>query len=221
MIVDVMKIGAFIKSQRTEMNLTQKDLAKKIGCTDKAVSRWETGKGLPDMSFIIPLSKELNVSINELLMGEKLITEVETPEEAEKVTEIIKKNDETLVGVIEETQKTIKRQSKISLGLLILLVLQMIIFFVIPNFIPNSLAPFETMLILSGIVSVFVGLIKNKFKWLFPLAISLLFFLINLFYRTEEGFLGFALSLYFAAGSAMIIAVSSLIAFIYRKFKNR
>ncbi len=219
--MDVMKIGTFIKSQRTEMNLTQKELAEKIGCTDKAVSRWETGKGLPDMSFIIPLSKELNISINELLMGEKLITEAETPKEAEKVSEIIKKNDETLVGVIEETQKTIKHHSRISLGLLVLLVLQMVIFFVIPNFIPNSLAPFEIMLVLSAIVSVFVGLVKNKFKWLFPVAISLIFFLINLFHRTEEGFLGFVLSLYFAAGSAIIIAVSSLIAFIYRKVKNR
>ncbi len=219
--MDVMKIGAFIKSQRTEMNLTQKELAEKIGCTDKAVSRWETGKGLPDMSFIIPLSKELNVSINELLIGEKLITEAEYPEEAEKVTEVIRKTDENIMDVIEETQKTIKHHSRISLGLLVLLILQMIIFFVIPNFIPNSLAPFETMLVLSALVSVFVGFIKNNFKWLFPVVISLLFFLINLFYRTEEGFLGFVLSLYFAGGSAIIIAISSLIAFIYRKIKNK
>ncbi len=219
--MDIMKIGAFIKTQRTELNLTQKELAEKIGCTDKAISRWETGKGLPDMSFIIPLSKELNVSINELLMGERLITEAETPEEAEKVTEIIKKNDETLVGVIEETQKTIKHHSRISSGLLILLILQMVIFFIIPNFIPNSFAPFETMLALSALVSVFAGFIKNKFKWLFPVAISLVFFLVNLFYRTEEGFLGFVLSLYFAGGSAIIIAVSSLIAFIYRKLKDK
>ena len=219
--MDVVKIGAFIKTQRTEMNMTQKDLAEKIGCTDKAISRWETGKGLPDMSFIIPLSKELNVSINELLTGEKLINETVTLEEKEMVTEIIKKNDETLVEVIEESQKTIKRHSRISLWLLVLLCLQMIIFFVIPNFVPNSLAPFEMMLALSAIVSVFVGLIKNKFKWLFPLVISLVFFLINLFYRTDEGFLGFVISLYFAAGSAIIIAISSLGAYLYRKFKKR
>ena len=89
--MDVVKIGTFIKAQRTEFNMTQKDLAQKIGCTDKAISRWETGKGLPDMSFIIPLSKELNVSINELLMGEKLICETANPEETEVVTEIIRK----------------------------------------------------------------------------------------------------------------------------------
>ena len=219
--MDVVKIGAFIKTQRTEMNMTQKELAEKIGCTDKAISRWETGKGLPDMSFIIPLSKELNVSINELLMGEKIINETVTLEGKEMVAEIIKKNDETLVDVIEESQKTIKRHSRISLGLLVLLCLQMIIFFVIPNFVPNSLAPFEMMLALSAVVSVFVGLIKNKFKWLFPLVISLVFFLINLFYRTDEGFLGFVISLYFAVGSAIIIAISSLGAYLYRKFNKR
>ena len=219
--MDVVKIGTFIKAQRTEFNMTQKDLAQKIGCTDKAISRWETGKGLPDMSFIIPLSKELNVSINELLMGEKLICETANPEETEVVTEIIRKNDETLAEVIEESQITIKRHSKISLCLLILLCWQMIIFFVIPNVVPNSLAPFEMMLALSVVVSVLVGLSKSKLKWLFPLVISLVFFLINLFYRTEEGFLGFVVSLYFAAGSVIIIAISSLLAYLYQKFKHR
>lgn len=219
--MDVIKIGTFIKSQRTELNMTQKDLAGKIGCTDKAISRWETGKGLPDMSFIIPLSKELNVSINELLIGEKIVTETSDFEASENVTEIIKKNDEVLTEVIEESQRTIKRHSKISLGLLILLCLQMIIFFVIPNFVPDSFAPFEMMLTLSAIISVFVGLSKNKLKWLFPLAISLVFFLINLLYRTEEGFLGFVVSFYFAAGSAIIIAISSLLAYLYQKFKRR
>ena len=190
--MDVIKIGTFIKAQRTELNITQKDLAGKIGCTDKAISRWETGKGLPDMSFIIPLSKELNVSINELLIGEKIVTETSDFE-----------------------------ASEISLGLLILLCLQMIIFFVIPNFVPDSFAPFEMMLTLSAIISVFVGLSKNKLKWLFPLAISLVFFFINLLYRTEEGFLGFVVSFYFATGSAIIIAISSLLAYLYQKFKCR
>lgn len=172
------------------------------------------------MSFIIPLSKELNVSINELLMGEKLVIEAENIEESKKVTEIIKKNDDTLADVIEESQKVIKRQTKISISLLILFCLQMIIFFVLPNILPYSLSPIEMMITLSAIVSVFVGLCKNKLKWLFPLAISLVFLLINLFYRTEEGYLGFVLSLYFATGSAIIIAISTFVSFIYRKLKK-
>ncbi|MBQ8767210.1 MAG: helix-turn-helix transcriptional regulator [Clostridia bacterium] len=216
--MDVKKIGTFIKTQRTELNMTQKDLANRIGCTDKAVSRWETGKGLPDMSFIIPLSNELNVSINELLMGERIISEVETSKEI--VSEIIKKNDETLADVIEESQKVIKRQTKISISLFILFCLQMIIFFVLPNITPYSLSPFEMMIALSAIISIFVGLCNNKLKWIFPLTISLVFFLINLFYRTEEGFLGFVLSLYFAAGSAIIIAISSLVKYLYLKIKK-
>ncbi|MBO5065444.1 MAG: helix-turn-helix domain-containing protein [Clostridia bacterium] len=219
--MDVMKIGAFIKSQRTELNLTQKELAEKIGCTDKAISRWETGKGLPDMSFLIPLSNELNISVNELLLGEKIIQETANPKDAEKATEIIEKTDEAIIGVIEESQKKIKKQSRISVALVVLLILQMITFFVIPNFIPVNLAPFETILVLSAIISVFVGFCKSKLKWLFPLAISLVFFFINLFYRTEEGFLGFVLSLYFAAGSMIIIAVCTLISFIYKKLKKR
>lgn len=219
--MDVVKIGAFIKSQRTELNLTQKELAEKIGCTDKAVSRWETGKGLPDMSFLLPLSNELNVSVNELLTGEKIIQEEKDLNDAQKVAEIIEKTDEAIIGVIEESQKKINKQSRISLALVVLLILQMIAFFVIPNLIPNYLAPFETMLILSAVISVFVGFCKSKCKWLFPLVISLVFFLINLFYRTEEGFLGFVLSLYFAVGSLIIIAVCTFVSFLYKKLKKR
>lgn len=218
--MDVVKIGTFIKTQRAELNMTQKDLAQKIGCTDKAISRWETGKGLPDMSFIIPLSKELNVSINELLMGEKLICETANLEETEVVTEIIRKNDETLADVIEESQKTIKRHTKFSIGLLILFCLQLITFFIVPSILPIQWSSAETMLVLTALISVGVGLCKSKVKWLFPLAISLVFLLVNLFYRTDEGFLGFVVSLYFAAGSAIIIAISSLLVFLYQKNKN-
>ena len=219
--MDVVKIGTFIKTQRTELNMTQKDLAQKIGCTDKAISRWETGKGLPDMSFIIPLSKELNVSINELLMGEKLICETAMPEATEMITEIIKKNDATLVDVIEESQKTIKRHTKFSIGLLILVCLQLITFFIVPSILPIQWSSAETMLVLTALISVGAGLCKSKIKWLFPLAISLVFLLVNLFYHTDEGFLGFVVSLYFAAGSAIIIAISSLLVFLYQKNKNR
>ncbi len=218
--MDIMKIGNFIKTQRTELNMTQKDLAEKIGCTDKAISRWETGKGLPDMSFIIPLSKELNVSINELLIGEKIVDDTGDLDETEKVTDIIKKNDEIFTGVIEESQEKIKRQSKISLGLLILLCLQMLVFFVLPNFVQNFVSPIEIMIAFSMVISVFVGFSKNKLKWSFPIVISLVFFLINLFFPTEEGFLGFVVSIYFAIGSAIIIAIISFVSYLYRKAKK-
>lgn len=215
--MDIIKIGGFIKAQRTQLNMTQKELAEKIGCTDKAVSRWETGKGLPDMSFIIPLSEELHISVNELLRGERLLPAAVPSEEAELVTEIIKKSDETLINVIEVKEKAVKRQTKISVGLLILFLLQMVTFFIVPSILPHQWSSAEVMLILTAVISVGAGLGKSRFKWLFPVAIALVFFIINFFYRTEEGFLGFVVSLYFAGGSLIIILVCTLLSYLYRK----
>lgn len=219
--MDVVKIGAFIKTQRTQLNMTQKDLAEKIGCTDKAISRWETGKGLPDMSFIIPLSKELNVSINELLMGEKLITNAVTPEETEMVTEIVKRNDKTLADLIEESQKIIKRHTKVSLIFFVLLCLQLLIFSVVPEIIPGQQEPIFAVMFLSATISIIVGFLKTKLKWLFPIIIVLIYLIIYFIKYTGEAFDDFAMSVYFAAGSLIIIAISSLLAYLYQKFKHR
>lgn len=219
--MDIIKIGGFIKAQRTALNMTQKELAEKIGCTDKAVSRWETGKGLPDMSFIIPLSEELRVSVNELLRGERLLPEVTLPEETMLVTEIIKKNDEILISVMEEKEKSVKRHRKISSAILILFLLQMLVFFVVPNILPHQWSSAEIMLILTAVISLCVGFLKNKLKWLFPVAIALVFFIINFFYRTEEGFLGFVVSLYFAGGSAVIILLCTTVKWLVRKVSGK
>ena len=62
--------GKTIKELRERSKITQKELAEKIGVSDKAVSKWETGKGLPDIGIIEELAGALNVSIAELLTGE-------------------------------------------------------------------------------------------------------------------------------------------------------
>ena len=67
--------GKFIAQLRKEKNLTQKELADKLGISDKTVSKWETGNGMPDVSLLQPLCKELSVNLNELLSGEKLSEE--------------------------------------------------------------------------------------------------------------------------------------------------
>ena len=66
------KIGEFISSQRRKNNLTQAALAEKLGITDRAVSKWERGKGLPDTSLMLDLCEILGVTVNELLNGEKI-----------------------------------------------------------------------------------------------------------------------------------------------------
>ena len=69
------KIGEFIASQRRSKNLTQAALAEKIGITDRAVSKWERGKGLPDVSIMLDLCEIFGITVNELLSGEKISME--------------------------------------------------------------------------------------------------------------------------------------------------
>ncbi len=64
------KIGKFIAECRKKMNLTQMQLAEKLGITDRAISKLENGKGLPDTSIMLDLCKELEISVNELLSRE-------------------------------------------------------------------------------------------------------------------------------------------------------
>ena len=66
------KIGKFIAERRKNKNLTQSNLAEKLGITDRAISKWETGKGMPDSSIMLDLCKELEISVNELLSGEMI-----------------------------------------------------------------------------------------------------------------------------------------------------
>lgn len=65
--------GSAVKRFREEKGLTQAQLAEKIGVSDKAVSKWETGKGLPDITLVEPLAKALGVSVMELMNGEQII----------------------------------------------------------------------------------------------------------------------------------------------------
>ena len=68
--MDQIKIGKFIAERRKNKNLTQLQLAEKLNITDRAISKWETGKGMPDSSIMMELCKELDISVNELLSGE-------------------------------------------------------------------------------------------------------------------------------------------------------
>ncbi len=71
-MIDMIKIGKFISKCRKEKGLTQAQLAEKFGITDRAVSKWETGKSIPDASIMLDLCAELGINVNELLSGEKL-----------------------------------------------------------------------------------------------------------------------------------------------------
>ena len=89
--MNIEKISNLIKTKRKEKGLTQEELASKINVTEKAISRWETGRGTPDISLLIPLSKELGISVSELLNG--------------KEDKLEEKNIKNIIKYIDETNK--------------------------------------------------------------------------------------------------------------------
>lgn len=108
--MDIQKTGAFIQSERKALELTQKELAQKLGCTDKAVSRWETGSGLPDAALLLSLSEIFGVSVNEILLGERFV--LPEPESAETTTQtvtvpqVLAKADQTVIDMIQTRERT-------------------------------------------------------------------------------------------------------------------
>ena len=121
--MDQEKIGKFIATCRKETGLTQEILAEKLGVSKNAVSKWERGICLMDMSLLKPLCEILDISINELFSGQKIKTE-----------QIEKKFEENIVNTIEYTNKKINNKNKTIkfLGLsFITLILFMVLLFVI------------------------------------------------------------------------------------------
>ena len=73
--MDQIKIGKFIAECRNKKKITQEELAKKLNITDKAISKWENGRSMPDISLLEPLCDELGITVNELIQGKKLTME--------------------------------------------------------------------------------------------------------------------------------------------------
>ena len=71
--MDQIKIGKFIASCRKEQGMTQAVLAEKLGISDRAVSKWETGKSMPDSGIMLELCEYLKINVNELLSGERIM----------------------------------------------------------------------------------------------------------------------------------------------------
>ena len=101
--MDIDKISNLIKIKRKERNMTQEELANKLGVTEKAISRWETGRGTPDISLLVPLSKELEVEVSELLNGEEnrnITKNIEAIIEYEENSQKIKNKKPLVVSTI-------------------------------------------------------------------------------------------------------------------------
>lgn len=103
-IMNQTEIGKFIAKCRKEKNLTQAQLAEKLNITDRAVSKWETGKSMPDSSIMLELCEILGIKVNELLRGEKI--DMESYE---------KKADETLIALKRKNENNMTKNVIISI----------------------------------------------------------------------------------------------------------
>jgi transcriptional regulator with XRE-family HTH domain len=83
--LDITKSGNLIKELRTEKCLTQKELSEKLNVSTAAVSKWENGKGFPDISILEKLSSELGISITELIKGERTEETIESDTVAKEI----------------------------------------------------------------------------------------------------------------------------------------
>lgn len=111
------KIGTFIADVRKEQGMSQKDLADAVVVTDKAVSKWETGKSMPEISKMETLCEVLHVSINELLSGERL-SEAAYPQKAE----------ENMINLIHESESKASQTNSASIIVMIVLSFMPIVF---------------------------------------------------------------------------------------------
>lgn len=143
--MDQLKIGRFISECRKNNNLTQLQLAEKLNITDRAVSKWENGKSLPDSSIMLDLCRILNITVNDLLNGEKTDMDNYNKDMEKNLLEIIKQK--------EESDKKLLSLEWV-IGILSLIVLFVPI--IIASFLPMEEWQ-RTVLVFSGFIPAFIG----------------------------------------------------------------
>lgn len=144
--MDQAKIGRFIAVCRKKQGLTQMQLAEALNITDRAVSKWENGKAMPDSSIMLELCKILNITVNELLRGEVIAME-----------QYNKEMENTLLKMVKQKEENDRRLLALEW---VIGILSCIILFV-PIFI-GALVPMEEwqrlLVIFSGFIPGFIGL---------------------------------------------------------------
>lgn len=150
--MDAKKIGSFIASQRKGLGLTQAELAEKLHVTDKAVSRWERGQGFPDINSIEPLSEALEVSIAEIMKGEK-----RTMDLSDEDASLAAKN---IIDMVEMRRAEHRKIATVAAGVALLLFCVFLVDVMGPiGFIGAALPSFG---LIAGIVLICAAVIRRK-----------------------------------------------------------
>ena len=146
--MDQIKIGKFISERRKSQSLTQIQLAEALGVTDRAVSKWETGKCLPDSAIMLELCEILDITVTELLKGEKV-----------KVEDLNKELEKDLIQMVKQKEEVDRRLLKLEWVIGILSVLILLIPITVGSLIPEgAIEDWQRVLIVfSGFIPCFVG----------------------------------------------------------------
>ena len=163
--MDLDKIGKFIALNRKNKGLTQEQLAEKLGVTNKTISRWETGKYMPDLSLLKPLSEELGITLNELLSGEKI-----------KEEKIVENTERNILNTIDYSSKKVENEHKKTS--IILMILGGIIS-ISALTIFNKESSWCSIYSIIGIIIFVIGLVRNlkKFKKIQKIGIGIVLFI--------------------------------------------
>lgn len=144
--MDQVKIGSFIKAVRKEKGLTQHEVAEMLFISDKTVSKWETGNGMPDVTLMLPLCNILGISVNELLSGERLNSD-----------QYYKKAEENILTLMDERKREKKKLIlSIIVGLTVMISAFTLLF--VAAFADLSEAT-RIVLIVIGIIILIIGII--------------------------------------------------------------
>jgi transcriptional regulator with XRE-family HTH domain/DNA-directed RNA polymerase subunit RPC12/RpoP len=148
--MDQLKIGKFIAERRKSENLTQMQLAEKLSVTDRAISKWETGKSMPDSSIMLKLCQTLKISVTELLMGE----EVSMDNNNEKFEEVA-------MGVVRQKERADKMLLALEWVVGILSILILLVPITIGSLIPEgAIEDWQRLLIVfSGFIPAIIGIL--------------------------------------------------------------
>lgn len=162
------KVGKFIAMCRKEKNMTQSDLAEKLGVTDKSIGNWENGRNMPDLSLFKPLCDVLGITINELLSGEKL--------KKEKYQE---KFEENIINTIDYSTRRINIIRN-NLGIVLLVLGVLISFLAMTMF--RSESSWGSIYSVFGCMISMIGVAKltKKLKYTKRLIICLSYFVLYL-----------------------------------------
>ena len=163
--MDLDKIGKFIALNRKNKGLTQEQLAEKLGVTNKTISRWETGKYMPDLSLLKPLSEELGITLNELLSGEKI-----------KEEKIVENTERNILNTIDYSSKKVENEHK-KISIILMSLGAIISISALTIF--NKESSWCSIYSIIGIIIFVIGLVRNlkKFKKIQKIGIGIVLFI--------------------------------------------